>query len=82
MCRARARVWHLVVVASEYAKTWVAVATTVLVGVQAALTDGGVSTQEWVTVGLAALSTLGVYLWPNTTPTTPSTHGQHERTPT
>jgi hypothetical protein len=49
----------------EYAKTIVAVVMAALVALQTALTDGGVSSQEWITIALAALGALGVLAVPN-----------------
>lgn len=49
----------------EYAKTIVAVVMAALVALQTALTDGGVSSQEWITIALAALGALGVWVVPN-----------------
>jgi hypothetical protein len=49
----------------EYAKTIVAVVMAALVALQTALTDGGVSGQEWITIALAALGALGVLVVPN-----------------
>jgi hypothetical protein len=39
---------------------------TVALGLQGALTDGSMSTEEWVTVGAAAFAALGTWLVPNT----------------
>lgn len=52
----------------EYAKTIVAVVMAALVALQTALTDGGVSSQEWITIALAALGALGVLAVPNALP--------------
>lgn len=49
----------------KYAKFVVAAATAALVALGAALTDDTVTTGEWVTIVLAALGALGVYLVPN-----------------
>lgn len=49
----------------EYAKTIVAVVMAALVALQTALTDGGVSSQEWITIALAGLGALGVLAVPN-----------------
>jgi hypothetical protein len=49
----------------EYAKTIVAVVMAALVALQTALTDGGVSSQEWITIALAALGAIGVLAVPN-----------------
>jgi hypothetical protein len=49
----------------EYAKAIVAVVVAALVALQTALTDGGVSSQEWITIALAALGALGVWAVPN-----------------
>lgn len=50
---------------AKYAKTIVAALTAALVALGAALTDDTVTTAEWVTIGLAAVGALGVFLVPN-----------------
>lgn len=49
----------------KYAKFAVAALTAALVALGAALSDDHVTTAEWVTIGLAAVGALGVYLVPN-----------------
>jgi TPP-dependent pyruvate/acetoin dehydrogenase alpha subunit len=49
----------------KYAKFVVAVATTALIALGAALTDDHVTTAEWVAIVLAGLGALGVYAVPN-----------------
>ena len=63
---------------NTYAKAAVAVLTAALIAVQTALTDGQVTSSEWVTIGLAALGALGVYLIPNASPEPPAPAGKHE----
>jgi uncharacterized membrane protein YcjF (UPF0283 family) len=36
-----------------------------LIAVQTGLTDGGLSTQDWVSIGIAVITALGVYALPN-----------------
>lgn len=48
-----------------YAKFVVAAVMAGLVALQTALTDGGVSSQEWITIALAVLGALGVAVVPN-----------------
>ncbi|MGH3673655.1 MAG: hypothetical protein ACRDSH_24000 [Pseudonocardiaceae bacterium] len=55
----------------SYAKAIVAVAAAAAVALQAALTDGSITPQEWVTIATAVLSALGVYLVPNSNPAKP-----------
>lgn len=43
-----------------------AIVGTVLFGLQGALTDGGMSVEEYVTVGSAVLAAFGTWLVPNT----------------
>lgn len=49
----------------QYAKTIVAALLAGAMALQAALSDGGVTNQEWVAIGIAALTALTVYLVPN-----------------
>ena len=51
-----------------YAKAVVAVLAAALYALQAALTDGGVTAQEWVGIAVAAVAAIGVYAVPNETP--------------
>lgn len=50
----------------DYRKLFWAIAGTLVLGVQGALTDGSLSVEEYVTVGAAALAALGTWLVPNT----------------
>jgi len=53
---------------SKYAEYWkaiVAVVGAVAVVVQAALTDGTITSAEWVTIAIAAVTAVGVYLKAN-----------------
>lgn len=50
---------------SRYAKAVVAAAGPVLYAAQAAVTDGRVDGQEWLTIGLAVLVAAGVWKVPN-----------------
>lgn len=52
----------------RYAKTIVAVVIGAAVAAQAAITDGTITNAEWVTIGLAALTAAGVYVFPNKDP--------------
>jgi hypothetical protein len=47
------------------AKAWALVAVAVLTYVYAALTDGGVDSQEWVVIVYTAVGAIGVYVVPN-----------------
>lgn len=49
----------------KYLKTVVAVLTAGLLALQLALTDGGMTTEEWVAVAIAVVGALGVYAIPN-----------------
>ena len=53
---------------AEYWKAIVAVIGAVAVVVQAALTDGTITSAEWVTIAIAAVTAVGVYLKANKTP--------------
>ncbi len=46
---------------AEYWKAIVAVIGAVAVVVQAALTDGTITSAEWVTIAIAAITAVGVY---------------------
>lgn len=50
----------------NYTKLIWALAGTVALGLQGALSDGSMSVEEWVTVAAAALAALGTWLMPNT----------------
>lgn len=56
-----------------YAEAVVAVLTAAALAAQSALTDGSITTQEWVTVLIAALGALAVWAAPN------QTQGRHEQ---
>lgn len=51
-----------------YAKTIVAVVLAAAYALQAALSDDTVTTTEWVGIGLAVLTALGVWAIPNAKP--------------
>lgn len=54
----------------RYIKTFVAIVTTALIAVQVALTgDDTISQSEWITIALAGLGAVGVYVFPNKTDT-------------
>lgn len=63
---------------NQYAKFAVAALTTGLIALQTALTDGTVTTAEWVTIAISALGTLGVWARPNADPPLPEIPGKHE----
>lgn len=48
-----------------YAKAIVATAGAALVALQVAISDGGVSADDWIKIGIATLTAIGVYLVPN-----------------
>jgi len=50
---------------AEYWKAIVAVVGAVAVVVQSALTDGTITSAEWVTIAIAAVTAIGVYLKAN-----------------
>jgi hypothetical protein len=50
---------------SPYAKFVVAALAAAAVALQAAISDGTVTSSEWVGVGIAALAALGVWAVPN-----------------
>lgn len=50
---------------SAYAKTVVATVIAVAYAVQAAITDGSITSSEWVGIALAGLTALGVWAVPN-----------------
>lgn len=50
----------------QYSKLMWALLGTVALGLQAALSDNTMSTEDWVTVVAAALAALGTWLIPNT----------------
>jgi hypothetical protein len=51
---------------SNYRKLLLAIVGAVVLALQAAFTDGSMSTAEWVTVVAAALAAFGTWLMPNT----------------
>lgn len=55
----------------KYAKGIVAVIGAAIVALQLALEDNSVSNAEWVTIALALVTAVGVYLIPNSPPSTP-----------
>lgn len=63
---------------NQYWKFLIAALTTGLVALQTALTDGTVTTAEWVTIAIAALGALGVWAIPNATPPQQPIPGKHE----
>jgi hypothetical protein len=63
---------------NQYWKAIIAAATAGLIALQSALTDGGVSSQEWVAIALAALGALGVWAKSNAAPPLPEIPGKHE----
>lgn len=50
---------------SRYWKGVIASSTPVLLGVQAAVTDGRITSGEWVPIGIAVLVAVGVIATPN-----------------
>ena len=50
---------------AEYWKAIVAVIGAVAVAVQAAVTDGTITSAEWLTIAIAAVTAVGVYLKAN-----------------
>jgi len=50
---------------NKYAKGIVAVVGAGVFALQAALTDSTVTSNEWVGIGVAVLTAVGVYLFPN-----------------
>lgn len=50
-----------------YAKTVVAATIAGLTALQAAISDDTVTRSEWVAIGLATLTAIGVFFWPNKT---------------
>lgn len=61
---------------NKYLKTVVAVATAALVSAQSAVSDGVVTTSEWINITLVAIGAFGVWFVENA----PSTDaGRHER---
>jgi hypothetical protein len=63
---------------NQYWKAMIAAATAGLIALQGALTEGGVSPQEWVTIALAAVGTVGVWAKSNADPPLPEIPGRHE----
>lgn len=55
----------------KYAKFAVAVVTAALIALGGYLTDGRVTSAEWVAVAIAGLGALGVYAVPNKPPGPP-----------
>lgn len=49
-----------------YGKAWAAIAYVVAIAIQAAHSDGHVTSVEWVQVGIAAATAVGVYMVPIT----------------
>lgn len=50
---------------SAYAKFFVAVLGAIAAAITSAVTDGTVTSSEWITIVLAGLTAAGVYLYPN-----------------
>ena len=64
---------------NAYAKTVVAAITAGLIAAQTALVDGHITSSDWITIALAALGAIAVYVIPNTAPAPPPVQGKHER---
>lgn len=47
------------------AKTWAMLGVAVLTAIYAALTDGGIDSQEWIVIAGTAVGAFGVYVVPN-----------------
>jgi len=62
---------------NQYAKFAVAAIAAGLVALQTALTDGTVTSAEWVTIAIAVVGALGVWIVPNDPPL-PEMPGKHE----
>lgn len=70
------------IILAPYAKAAVAILTTAVLAAQSALSDGSISGQEWLTIAIAALGAVGVYVTPNRPVVDPSPdnlQGKHER---
>lgn len=63
---------------NTYAKAIVACLTAALVAAQTAISDGHITSSDWITIALAALGALAVYAVPNVTPPTQPRPGKHE----
>jgi hypothetical protein len=63
---------------NQYWKFGIAALTTGLIALQTALTDGTVTTAEWVTIAIAAVGALGVWAKSNADPPLPEIPGRHE----
>jgi hypothetical protein len=63
---------------NQYAKFAVAAIAAGLVALQTALTDGTVTSAEWVTIAIAVVGALGVWIVPNADPPLPEMPGKHE----
>ena len=63
---------------NQYAKFVIAALTAAAIAAQTALSDGVVSASEWVSILIAALGALTVYVVPNKPPPPPELPGKHE----
>jgi hypothetical protein len=63
---------------NQYWKFAIAALTTGFIALQTALTDGTVTTAEWVTIAIAAIGAVGVWRIPNADPPLPEMPGKHE----
>lgn len=63
---------------NQYAKFGVAILTTAAVAAQTALSDGVITSSEWVSITIAALGALAVWAVPNADPPPPEIPGKHE----
>jgi hypothetical protein len=63
---------------NQYAKFVVAALTAAAIAAQTALSDGLVSASEWVSIVIAALGALAVYITPNAPTVPPELPGKHE----
>lgn len=64
---------------NQCAKFIVAALTAAALAAQTALSDGVVTPSEWVSIAIAALGALAVYLVPNAPPPPPDIPGKHEK---
>lgn len=64
---------------NQYAKAIVAALTAGLIAAQTVIADGHVTGSDWITIALAALGALAVYVVPNSTPPQEPAPGKHER---
>jgi hypothetical protein len=63
---------------NQYAKTIAAVLTAALIAAQTAIADGHITSSDWITIALAGLGAIAVFVTPNAIPPQEPVPGKHE----